>query len=341
MSLIIFRNLVTNKVCTDKECAVLSYIICAGEEVSEALLGMAFPTMRRSSIQGMLNAFYCRGWIDLEERVPETSADDKTLLFARIDPVMIRRILERCNEGIDYDLGKKVEVIKRIFDQGAAHSQDSHVNTSLQTAAPSSKPEQPKKVMIDGVAVNPALAVPAVAAAPVPVPVPAPAVEAVPAPKPRKVFVPPTREQVIKEAVKYIEDRGFDYPQLRTIDPEVCADTFLEFYGSKGWMVGKNKMQDWILALMKSMREWDTMHNTKKATPQEQAAKEAADKEADKRKFYESMKRMGLDLEAIEEKRIAEERAREMTDEEALEAEYEEVQCPAHIGPKFDRHAGL
>ena len=242
MSLIIFRNLVTNKVCTDKECAVLSYIICAGEEVSEASLGMAFPTMRQSSIQGMLIAFYCRGWVDLEKRVPETSADDKALLFVRIDPVMIRRILERCNEGIDYDLGKKVEVIKRIFDQGAEQPQDSHVNTSLQTSAPSSKPGQPKKVMIDGVAVNAALAVPAVAATPVPVSAPAPAVEAVPAPKPRKVFVPPTREQVIKEAAKYIEDRGFDYPQLRTIDPEVCADTFLEFYGSKGWMVGKSKM---------------------------------------------------------------------------------------------------
>ena len=53
------------------------------------------------------------------------------------------------------------------------------------------------------------------------------------------------------------------------------------------------------------------------------------------------MKRMGLDLEAIEEKRIAEERAREMTDEEALEAEYEEVKMPAHIGPKFDSYAGL
>ena len=341
MSLIIFRNLVTNKVCTDKECAVLSYIICAGEEVSEASLGMAFPTMRQSSIQGMLIAFYCRGWVDLEKRVPETSADDKALLFVRIDPVMIRRILERCNEGIDYDLGKKVEVIKRIFDQGAEQPQDSHVNTSLQTSAPSSKPGQPKKVMIDGVAVNAALAVPAVAATPVPVSAPAPAVEAVPAPKPRKVFVPPTREQVIKEAAKYIEDRGFDYPQLRTIDPEVCADTFLEFYGSKGWMVGKSKMVDWILALMKSMREWDTMHNTRKATPQEQAAQAAADKEADKRKFYDTMKRMGLDLEAIEEKRIAEERAREMTDEEALEAEYEEVKMPAHIGPKFDSYAGL
>ena len=47
----------------------------------------------------------------------------------------------------------------------------------------------------------------------------------------RKVFVPPT----VDEVREYIRENGYN------INPE----TFVDFYASKGWMVGSNKMKDW------------------------------------------------------------------------------------------------
>ena len=54
-------------------------------------------------------------------------------------------------------------------------------------------------------------------------------------------FMPPTIEQV-KE---YIREKGY------TVD----ADRFVDFYASKGWMVGKNKMKDWKAAVRTWARE--------------------------------------------------------------------------------------
>ncbi len=48
-------------------------------------------------------------------------------------------------------------------------------------------------------------------------------------------FTPPT----LQEIQQLIQERG--YP----VDP----DRFMNFYASKGWMVGKNKMKDWPAAL--------------------------------------------------------------------------------------------
>lgn len=53
--------------------------------------------------------------------------------------------------------------------------------------------------------------------------------------KKRKVFVPPTEEEV--EA--YRKEKGYN----------VDAADFVNFYASKGWMVGKNKMVDWRRSL--------------------------------------------------------------------------------------------
>lgn len=44
-------------------------------------------------------------------------------------------------------------------------------------------------------------------------------------------FVPPT----VGEVSAYINDKGY----------HVDAEQFVDFYASKGWMVGKNKMKDW------------------------------------------------------------------------------------------------
>lgn len=53
-------------------------------------------------------------------------------------------------------------------------------------------------------------------------------------------FVPPTVEDVRV----YRDEKGY-----RNVDPE----RFVDFYSSKGWMVGKNKMKDWKAAV----RNWE------------------------------------------------------------------------------------
>lgn len=56
---------------------------------------------------------------------------------------------------------------------------------------------------------------------------------------PRKVFKPPT----VEEVAAYCTERK------NTVDPEA----FVNFYESKGWLVGKNKMKSWNAAV----RTWE------------------------------------------------------------------------------------
>jgi hypothetical protein len=62
----------------------------------------------------------------------------------------------------------------------------------------------------------------------------------------RKVFSPPT----VEEVREYCAERG------NFVDPE----TFVDFYESKGWVVGKTKMKDWKAAV----RTWERSENRKK-----------------------------------------------------------------------------
>ncbi len=55
----------------------------------------------------------------------------------------------------------------------------------------------------------------------------------------RKRFVPPSPAQV----AEYAAERGF---------PDFDAEKFVDFYASKGWMVGRSKMKDWRA----SVRTW-------------------------------------------------------------------------------------
>ena len=64
--------------------------------------------------------------------------------------------------------------------------------------------------------------------------------------KKSNVFTPPTLEEVIA----YCNERN------NGIDPE----SFIDFYESKGWMVGKNKMKDWKAAI----RTWERHEGQKK-----------------------------------------------------------------------------
>lgn len=54
--------------------------------------------------------------------------------------------------------------------------------------------------------------------------------------EPAKRFRPPTFEEV----QSYIQEKGYS----------VDAEAFIAFYESKGWMVGKNKMKDWRMAVV-------------------------------------------------------------------------------------------
>ena len=51
--------------------------------------------------------------------------------------------------------------------------------------------------------------------------------------------------------------------ELSKVDADYRATRFLEFYESKGWMVGKNKMTNWKTAATRSL-EWEDkrQHNT-------------------------------------------------------------------------------
>ena len=60
-----------------------------------------------------------------------------------------------------------------------------------------------------------------------------------PTPSSRSVFIPPT----VDEVKEYCDSRG------NGID----AQAFVDFYASKGWMIGKNKMKDWKA----SVRTWE------------------------------------------------------------------------------------
>lgn len=57
----------------------------------------------------------------------------------------------------------------------------------------------------------------------------------------RKCFIPPT----VEEVREYIQLKG--YP--------IDAETFVAFYESKGWMIGKNKMKSWQMALVTWMKQ--------------------------------------------------------------------------------------
>ena len=63
-------------------------------------------------------------------------------------------------------------------------------------------------------------------------------------------FAPPTTDEVLA----YMSEKGFNDPLL--------AERFVDFYESKGWMVGRNKMKSWQAAV----RNW--LKDKKQQQPQ-------------------------------------------------------------------------
>lgn len=70
-----------------------------------------------------------------------------------------------------------------------------------------------------------------------------------------KRFTPPS----VEEVKQYCKDRN------NSVDPE----SFVDFYSSKGWMIGKNKMKDWKAAV----RTWEQHNFDRKQKKQNPALK--------------------------------------------------------------------
>lgn len=90
-----------------------------------------------------------------------------------------------------------------------------------------------------------------------------------------KIFRPPT----VEEVRAYCVDRGND----------IDAQSFVDFYESKGWMIGKNKMKDWKACV----RTWER-NGTK--TRQESTAKPV--------KNLNNFERRRYDMDALEKQLI-------------------------------------
>ena len=75
----------------------------------------------------------------------------------------------------------------------------------------------------------------------------------------RKVFKPPTVEEV----------HAYCCERMNNVD----AEAFVDFYESKGWMIGKNKMKDWKSAV----RTWERNRNESKPVYQKQTKADELD----------------------------------------------------------------
>lgn len=79
--------------------------------------------------------------------------------------------------------------------------------------------------------------------------------------KERKRFVPPT----VDEVKEYIDSVG----------SQIDAESFVAFYESKGWMVGKNKMKSWKAAIV----TWEKRNGLKRSPPKKRDPVQQEDEE--------------------------------------------------------------
>lgn len=94
--------------------------------------------------------------------------------------------------------------------------------------------------------------------------------------KPRKIFRPPT----IQEVREYCLERGND----------IDAEYFVSFYQSKNWMVGKNKMKDWKACV----RTWEIKNR--------QNQKQRAAPSSNSNNSFHNFEQRDYDYAALEEK---------------------------------------
>lgn len=94
--------------------------------------------------------------------------------------------------------------------------------------------------------------------------------------EPAKRFAPPTEDQV------------FEYMQERDFAHRKEAETFINFYESKGWLVGKSKMKDWKAAV----RNWISRSNLPKTNKIQSPQQQDYDHEAAMQREIEEFRSM-------------------------------------------------
>jgi len=72
----------------------------------------------------------------------------------------------------------------------------------------------------------------------------------------RPRFTPPTVEEVAEYAREYAKEKGL---------PEIHAEDFVDFYASKNWMIGREKMKDWRAAVRRWTRDDATRGKKKRS----------------------------------------------------------------------------
>lgn len=87
----------------------------------------------------------------------------------------------------------------------------------------------------------------------------------------KKNFVPPTTDEVQK--------------YLISVGSKIDAEAFVAFYESKGWMIGKNKMQSWKSAIV----TWERKAGLKREPPKNSGALTENEKEISDEEWLEMM----------------------------------------------------
>ena len=65
-------------------------------------------------------------------------------------------------------------------------------------------------------------------------------------------FVPPS----VSDVAQYCREQGY----------HINAESFVSFYASKGWMVGKNRMKDWKSAVVTWENRWKEEHGEQQSS---------------------------------------------------------------------------
>lgn len=298
MSQLTFTNLTTNGVLDAKKTELLSYFITCGKPLVVEQLMERFPRTREATLTKACDTLVNMLYLNVEKKVDVDGVESG--LYSLNTPI-VKELLRRNNETLDDDLGQQLAAVQRILsepDEGQTiqitdadpNSADKNVNGSLQNVNLSETTEADLKSV--GTFFAPANTPQTDGAAQNPITVNSDSGSAPADPEPTKRGRKPKNE--VAQLIAMSEDDMYNtvraaatdiiaasaerYPQVIGLNPDVCAEAFINHYSSKGWMVGKNKMVDWRAALRNAIREpWTSMARNKQYTQSDLALRMAAE----------------------------------------------------------------
>lgn len=302
-----FTNLTTNGVLDAKKTELLSYFITCGKPLVVEQLMDRFPRTREATLTKACDTLVNMLYLNVEKRVDVDGVESG--LYSLNVPI-VKELLRRNNETLDDDLGQQLAAVERILSDseeeeqaspniGAlSENQDQNVGSlqtsfaeKIETANSADTLNTPVAVpqTNDDTTQKASCADNITSSGGVPNP---PAEAEAPAPKKRgrkskdevTELLAMSQDEIYNavraEAVRILNDRPEKYPQMIGLDPDLCAETFINFYASKGWMVGKRRMVSWTAALRNAMHEpWSSMARNKKYTASDMALRMALEGE--------------------------------------------------------------